>query len=79
MAVYNPSAFPHTNPNEYDGKISDGMTLRDWFAGQLAAAAIGACAIDQVTPDPEAVARDSYRFADAMLAARQTEASGNAG
>lgn len=55
---------------------SNGMTLRDWFAGQALA---GACATwcenagRMVNPDA-AVAGWAYEIADAMLEARAKEA-----
>ena len=61
-----------------DGNLHNGMTLRDWFAGQVAAAAMvnarnlapGA----RSTKDAlEGVAQISYELADAMLAARRTK------
>lgn len=61
------AAFP--TPKYYDEKFLgyvDGMTLRDWFAGQ---ALVGLMASD----DAEACDKDAayaYRLADAMLAER---------
>lgn len=43
-----------------------GMTLRDWFAGQ---ALVGATQI--IDNDYGAIAREAYRYADAMLDARK--------
>jgi hypothetical protein len=45
-----------------------GMTLRDWFAGQVLVAIphIG-CGSDL---EPEQIAHDAYKIADAMLKAR---------
>lgn len=70
----NPQAFPSTNSawdmdanrRVYVGE--EGMTLRDWFAGQALA---GSCA----HPDSEGwkdadVAEQCYRVADAMLTTR---------
>lgn len=51
----------------------DGLPLRDWFAGQAAAAIVGGLAAAQVsTPEESAslVAVASYRLADAMLKER---------
>jgi hypothetical protein len=44
----------------------DGMTLRDWFAGQALSNAY-----TQADVDPDRIARWSYELADAMLAARK--------
>lgn len=55
-----------------EGAYGDGMSLRDWFAGQ---AMQGLLASDRKFGKPsetlgEAVARNAYEFADAMIAAR---------
>ena len=80
-APHNPPAFPNVN---FDyGPLQDGMTLRDWFAGQaLANPTIctgaapeyqlkvwfgGRCGITR----PEIVAWQAREYADAMLAARK--------
>jgi hypothetical protein len=60
-------AFPGGNPSRFDGAISDGMTLRDWFAGQALA---GWLAKPNTGMDYEAAAARMYKLADAMLAAR---------
>ena len=63
-------------PAQWDDKDNEGMTLRDWFAGQALA---GACAMwcesagRMVNPDA-AVAGWAYEIADAMLEARAKEA-----
>lgn len=59
-------AFPHPAGWRRDPEISDGMSLRDWFAGQALAGILGA------SPPPfcEDAAEDAYRYADAMLAER---------
>jgi hypothetical protein len=71
----NPKAFPLPH-FEQNGKFfyQDGMTLRDWFAGQAMAALItkspptfepsGATHLVRLT------ATGAYDYADAMLAAR---------
>ena len=43
--------------------LPTGMTLRDWFAGQILSSSTG--------DDPEAIATDCYRIADAMIAERE--------
>jgi hypothetical protein len=50
-----------------------GMKLRDWFAGQALAGAVGFSPSDPFRRyhQPEEVAAACYRFADAMLAARE--------
>jgi hypothetical protein len=68
-------AFPsgtYTDGHKEDGTpvllpVNDGMTLRDWFAGQALASHILRglqCAENEV------VARQAYGLADAMLAQR---------
>ena len=44
----------------------EGMSLRDWFAGQV----LAACAGDEGWNDAKDIAEYAYRQADAMLAAR---------
>jgi len=56
-------AFPITAGNQV---YNQGMSLRDWFAGQ---ALVGATQI--ADNDHDAMAREAYRYADAMLAARK--------
>ena len=46
----------------------EGMTLRDWFAGQALA---GLLAESMHDCGPEGIAHDCYLFADAMIAARK--------
>jgi hypothetical protein len=72
-------AFPRT-PAEMDGWRDGalGMSLRDWFAGKALAALIAepvegikeAMAFDLCGADAEAFAAAAYKFADAMLKAR---------
>lgn len=56
-------AFPARHTPEH----SPGMTLRDWFAGQAMAGA----AYNFANGQADAAAEKAYRFADAMLAARE--------
>ena len=71
-------AFP-THPALYssaDQHLAQGMSLRDWFAGQaliaLAAdlASVGAVAREAKLHPSKALAQSSYQIADAMIAAR---------
>jgi hypothetical protein len=64
-------AFPHTNPG-YDGNWDkrrqfDGMSLRDYFAGQVLA---GFMSAKPMHFNPDEDASYCYRVADAVIAAR---------
>jgi hypothetical protein len=67
-APENPPAFPHVNERY---ALSDGMTLRDWIAGQALA---GLLASTNYDANPHGFTGDSakasYAIADAMLAER---------
>lgn len=69
-------AFPHLNPN-YDGNWDKepqrgGMTLRDYFAGQIAAAMIPTIKGSHERHEAwSVIAEWSYELADAMLAERE--------
>jgi hypothetical protein len=56
-------------PSNDDGIQNEGMTLRDWFAGQALA---GRAQFLQpgVVLYPDCIARECYLIADAMLKAR---------
>ena len=63
---------------------AEGMSLRDWYAGQALAAVIATTSAGQHRPGQgcadastieEKMAFDAYRIADAMLRAREGEAS----
>lgn len=63
-------AYPTTTANGYGG-MSQGMDLRDWFAGQALA---GLCAYSGSCEGkflPNEIAGRSYEIADAMIAARE--------
>ena len=70
-------AFPRPESRGTSGAITlhgqNGMTLRDYFAGQALAGAVGFSPSDPFRRyhQPEDVAAACYRFADAMLAARE--------
>lgn len=66
-------AFPNRWAN--DGE-NEGMSLRDWFAGQALAGMIESHGMG--AHRHEYAARDAYSFADAMLAARKEGQGGGA-
>lgn len=61
-------AFPCDRIPMTEGVIcSDGMTLRDWFAGQ---ALIGLLSDSNIKASQTDFAKNAYKLADAMLEAR---------
>ncbi len=54
-------------PVNFDAS-DNGMSLRDWFAGQMLA---GWCANPNVLIDPKKSPRTAYKLADAMIEARK--------
>ena len=50
---------------------SEGMTLRDWFAGQALVGMLQNYTTQKFGVGEETCARGAYEFADAMLAARE--------
>ena len=65
-------AFPVLPHPETTPEVeSEGMTLREWFAGKALGAVIETLFEDGNT-DPEDIAGCAYNVADAMLAARAT-------
>ncbi len=57
---------------------SDGLTIRDYFAGNVVYA-VAAMANQSGVPEnlhPDAIAAECYRLADAMIAARKAAARG---
>lgn len=86
----NPPAFPHVTQSKRSGSdtiythVTEGMSLRDWFAGQLAAAevasagasefaaiALGDAAEEAGQTIEQRIAFNAYRVADALIAERQ--------
>jgi hypothetical protein len=63
------SAFPI--PDEGQGWGSAGMSLRDWFAGQIAAGMAAHSGTSGVSFGPHDIAGRSYQVADALLKARE--------
>jgi len=74
----NPPAFPRPGFEQPAG-MQDGMTLRDWFAGQALPELINAMMSGRignhpkVGGGPEGFAASAYEIADAMLAARKED------
>lgn len=65
-------AFPIPDVAHPNGQIqfgANGMTLRDWFAGQALAGMASNGSYDQMTWEEQA--RAAYGAADAMLMARE--------
>ncbi len=65
------SAFPLYLPQD-EGDIRNGMTLRDWFAGQV----IGGMAASLAPSNgntPRDLADAAFELADAMIAAREAK------
>jgi len=70
----NPPAFPYSGGNDSYGRPTspEGMSLRDYFAG-IALGSLGSYEGEiegQKQHTAELLARKSYQWADAMLAAR---------
>jgi len=78
----NPPAFPTDGAIQH-GTDYDGMTLRDWFAGQASAAIVGTISSEEGYERLRRlassygftvsrwIARESYKQADALLAQRE--------
>ena len=64
-------AFP-ISLHGYGDNGCGGMSLRDWFAGQVAATMISKSEARDGTWDPIAAALACYDMADAMLEARES-------
>ena len=64
-------AFPR--PEGESETSNDGMTLRDWFAGQAMAKLVELSEGDYRSPDAavQAVGRAAYMYADAMIAEKR--------
>jgi len=71
-------AFPRSDERGLMGEGfregSDGMALRDWFAGRAMEQLISVWPMtDGHLGDRKAVAKAAYEYADAMLAAREVK------
>lgn len=67
-------AFPVAVPMEFQFTEA-GMTLRDWFAGQIAAGIAAHSGTAGVSYGPHDIAGRSYQVADALLEARDKEST----
>jgi len=70
------NAYPyqHKDPTTGLTTISEGMTLRDWFAGQaMQGLVIDKSFIDLYSAGATSVAQQAYLVADAMLKAREVK------
>lgn len=65
----NPPAFPIAVPSEFQWADS-GMTLRDWFAGQILTGYLRDYKVSIHPDNAETIASNAYQLADAMLAER---------
>ena len=63
---------PRINPGDPNEADWSGMSLRDWFAGQVIAAMASRDTYDPGQDTPEKRARLAYIEADAMLKSRAT-------
>lgn len=83
--IENPPAFPIPTGADNDGR--EGMSLRDWFAGQLAAAEVASAGANQFAAEAlsdaaeqagqsieERIAFNAYKVADALIVARRPTA-----
>lgn len=66
MSSYNPPAFPRPGFDQPAG-MEDGMSLKDWFAGQALAGIVA----NNNAVTASTAASWSYDFASAMLAERK--------
>ncbi|WNO06000.1 hypothetical protein [Rhodoferax mekongensis] len=62
-------AFPSEHSRCQNGR-EDGMTLRDYFAGEALSGLVASCTNDQEVT-PRLAAKWCYEMADAMLEARK--------
>ena len=65
-------AFPRASADDSRMYMQDGMSLRDWFAGQALAGWYATYKFDGF-PGYADIAERSYEMADAMLKAREAK------
>lgn len=68
-------AFPWTDSPD-KRETHQGMTLRDWFAGQALAGMLSAHIGDSPWPDRGPLSSVAYSYADALLAERNKSRKG---
>ncbi|MBN9535052.1 MAG: hypothetical protein J0H10_17055 [Alphaproteobacteria bacterium] len=61
-------AFPHQDSGNTG--LRPGMTLRDWFAGQIAAGMAAFSGTSGISYGPDDIAGRAYQISDALLAHR---------
>ena len=66
MSINDDSGPAFARPDGETNYAQDGMTLRQWYAGQALA---GVLPIQDSAKDPEAIAALCFRIADAMVEA----------
>ena len=69
-------AYPymHKHPTSGQTTMSDGMDLRDWFAGLAMQATVNDWIRDSIYPNTDMdVAENAYAIADAMMKAREVK------
>ena len=75
LIEYGGFAFPTPELRAPNGMVlsagSDGMSLRDWFAGQALVGMMASDGNDGTYWKPANAAANAYEIADAMLAARK--------
>jgi len=66
------SAYPyiHRHPTTGVTELDNGMTLRDWFAGQALA---GLLANPETKPDSNIIVAAAYRLANEMIEMRENK------
>ena len=55
----------------YRNDAAPGMSLRDWFAGMVVQGLLANCFQNAPETTPETFSATAYKFADALLAARE--------
>jgi hypothetical protein len=63
-------AFPQISKGQGYPDYETGLSIRDWFAGQIAAGMASHSGTQGLSFGPGSIAERAYEVADAMLAAR---------